>query len=48
MKQLGFGKLSIATVLKTINSVREYYGDMLKSSEGVKAAADAKVETAVK
>jgi len=32
------------TVLKTINSVRRYSGDMLKRREGVKAAADAKAD----
>jgi hypothetical protein len=32
------------TVLKTINSVRGYYGDMLKRREGVKDAAEAKAE----
>lgn len=34
------------TVLKTINSVRRYSGDMLKRREGTKAAADAKAENA--
>ena len=34
------------TVLKTINSVRAYYGDMLKRREGVKEAAEAKTENA--
>jgi hypothetical protein len=32
------------TVLKTINSVRAYYGDMLKRREGMKDAAEAKAE----
>jgi len=35
------------TVLKTINSVRAYYGDMLKRREGVKDAADAKADNTV-
>lgn len=34
------------TALKTINSVRAYYDDMLKRREGVKAAADAKAGNA--
>ena len=34
------------TVLKTINSVRAYYSDMLKRREGVKDAAEAKTENA--
>lgn len=40
------GTESFVTVLKTINSVRAYYGDMLKRREGVNAAADAKAEKA--
>jgi hypothetical protein len=35
------------TVLKTINSVRVYYGDMLKRSEGVKTAANDKAENSI-
>jgi len=35
------------TVLKTINSVRQYYGNMLKRKEGVKDAADAKADNTV-
>ena len=35
------------TMLKTINSVRAYYGDMLKRREGVKDAADAKADNTV-
>ena len=40
------GTEPFVTVLKTINSVRAYYGDMLKRREGVKAAADAKAGNA--
>jgi len=38
------GTEPFVTVLKTINSVREYYGDMLKRREGVKDAAEAKAD----
>jgi len=40
------GTEPFVTVLKTINSVRGYYGDMLKRREGTKAAVEAKTEKA--
>ena len=41
------GTEPFVTVLKTINSVRGYSGDMLKRREGTKVAAEAKDENSI-